>query len=85
MQGTPDVSSGLQVAARNVAQVGEAFDQIAQRDASEQAFSTHAKLQQDWLTFDADARQRYRGRTPTSTRPRLTNGGPTHRASTGTA
>ena len=61
MQGTPDVSSGLQVAARNVAQVGEAFDQIAQRDASEQAFSTHAKLQQDWLAFDADARQRYRG------------------------
>lgn len=61
MQGTPDVSSGLQAGARALSQTSEVFDQLAQRDASEQAFSASAKLQQDWMNFDADARTKYRG------------------------
>lgn len=61
MQSTPDVSSGLQAAGRAFSQVADVADQVAQRDASEQAFNAHAKLQQDWLAFDADARTKYRG------------------------
>lgn len=61
LQSVPDVSSGLQTAARSLAGVGDAMDERMQRDASEQAFNTSAKLQQDWMAFDADARTKYRG------------------------
>lgn len=61
MQSVPDVSSGLQAAAHAIASAGDAWEQRVQRDASEQAFNASAKLQQDWMVFDADARTKYRG------------------------
>lgn len=58
---TPDVSSGLQAVARGLGEVSEGFDKIALRDDQTKAFETEAQITQDWLKWDAQARQQFRG------------------------
>ena len=58
---TPDVSSGLQAVARGLGEVSEGFDKIALRDDQTKAFETEAQITQEWLKWDSQARQQFRG------------------------
>jgi len=58
---TPDVSSGLQAVARGLGKVSEGFDKIALRDDQTKAFETEAQITQEWLKWDSQARQQFRG------------------------
>jgi len=58
---TIDVSSGLQAVARGLGEVSEGFDKIALRDDQTKAFETEAQITQEWLKWDSQARQQFRG------------------------
>lgn len=61
MQQTPDVSSGARALAQGLGQVAEAADRIDLRDAQAKAFDAEAKITSEWLKWDGQARQKYRG------------------------
>jgi|GEM_PF-2292979 len=56
-----DVSSGLQVLARGVGQLGDAVDQIALREDQTQADQVDAQITSSWLKWDAENRNKFRG------------------------
>lgn len=61
MQRTPDVSSGARALAAGLDQVAEAADRIDLRDAQAKAFDAETKITSEWLKWDGDARQKFRG------------------------
>lgn len=60
-QNTPDVSSGARAVAQGLGQVAEAADRIDLRDAQAKASDTEAKITSDWLKWDSENRNKYRG------------------------
>jgi PIN domain nuclease of toxin-antitoxin system len=60
-QNTPDVSSGARAVAQGLNQVAEAADRIDLRDAQAKASETEAKITSDWLKWDSENRNKYRG------------------------
>lgn len=61
MQTTPDVSSGARTLAGGLNQVSDAADQMDLRDAQAKAFDAESKITAEWLKWDGEARQHYRG------------------------
>jgi PIN domain nuclease of toxin-antitoxin system len=61
MQRTPDVSSGARALAQGLGDVGEAIDRIDLRNAQAKASETEAKITSDWLQWDAENRNKFRG------------------------
>lgn len=61
LQQTPDVSSGARALAQGLGVVAEAADRIDLRDAQAKAFDAEAKITSEWLKWDGQARQQYRG------------------------
>lgn len=60
-QQTPDVSSGARALAQGLGQVAEAADRIDLRDAQAKASDAEARITSDWLKWDAENRNKYRG------------------------
>lgn len=56
-----DVSSGARAVAQGLSVVAEAADHIDLRDAQAKAFDAEAKITGEWLKWDSEARQKYRG------------------------
>ena len=61
LQQTPDVSSGARALAQGLGQVAEAADRIDLRDAQAKASDAEARITSDWLKWDAENRNKYRG------------------------
>jgi hypothetical protein len=61
MQRTPDVSSGARALAKGLGDVGETIDRIDLRNAQAKASETEAKITSDWLQWDAENRNKFRG------------------------
>lgn len=59
--GVPDVSSGSRAIAGGLEKLGSALDTIAERDAQTQAWDTHAKITQDFVSWEAEARKNAQG------------------------
>jgi PIN domain nuclease of toxin-antitoxin system len=60
-QNAPDVSSGARALAQGLGQVADVADRIDLRDAQAKAFDAEAKITSEWLKWDGQARQKYRG------------------------
>lgn len=60
-QNTPDVSSGARALAQGLGQVAEVADRIDLRDAQAKAATVESQITSDWLRWDAENRQKYRG------------------------
>lgn len=60
-QRAPDVGRGLAQAGEAMARVADEIDRIDLRDAQAKAFDAEAKITSEWLKWDAQARQKYRG------------------------
>tara|TARA_R110000868_G_scaffold21489_7_gene88974 strand:- start:106 stop:1734 length:1629 start_codon:yes stop_codon:yes gene_type:complete len=60
-QQTPDVSSGARALAQGLGQVAEVADRIDLRDAQAKASDAEARITSDWLKWDAENRNKYRG------------------------
>lgn len=61
MQSTPDVSSGLQVAAQNLGRIADIADQRVMRDAEAEANAIDSKVTAAWLEWDSANRRKYQG------------------------
>lgn len=61
MQRTPDISSGPRALAKGMADVGEAIDRIDLRNSQIKASETEAKITSEWLKWDAENRNKFRG------------------------
>lgn len=61
MQQTPDVSSGARALAQGLGQVAEAADRIDLRDAQAKAATAESQITSDWMKWDAENRNKYRG------------------------
>ena len=61
LQETPDVSSGARALAQGLGQVAEAADRIDLRDAQAKAASAESQITSEWLKWDAENRNKYRG------------------------
>lgn len=61
MQNTPDVSSGLRAVASGLGQVGEAIDKIDLQKSQAAADQLDAQITTDWLKWDAENRNKFRG------------------------
>ena len=61
MQQAPDVSSGARALAQGLGQVAEAADRMDLRDAQAKASDTEAKITSEWLKWDSENRNKYRG------------------------
>lgn len=60
-QRAPDVGRGLMQAGEAMMRVADVADRIDLRDAQAKAFDAEAKITGEWLNWDAQARQKYRG------------------------
>lgn len=60
-QRAPDVGRGLMQAGEALMRVADVVDRIDLRDAQAKAFDAEAKITSEWLQWDAQARQKYRG------------------------
>lgn len=60
-QRTPDVGRDLMQAGEAMARVADVVDRIDLRDAQAKAFDAEAKITSEWLQWDGQARQKYRG------------------------
>lgn len=56
-----DVTRDQRILAQGLMQAGEAVDRIDLRDAQAKAFDAEAKITSEWLKWDGQARQKYRG------------------------
>lgn len=56
-----DVSSGARALAQGLGQVAEAADRIDLRDAQAKASDAEAKITSEWLKWDSENRNKYRG------------------------
>lgn len=61
MQQTPDVSSGARALAQGLGQVADAADRIDLRNAQAKASEAEARITSEWLKWDAENRNKYRG------------------------
>lgn len=61
MQQTPDVSSGARALAQGLGQVAEAADRIDLRDAQAKAATAESQITSEWMKWDAENRNKYRG------------------------
>ena len=61
MQQTPDVSSGARAIAQGLGQVAEVADRTDLRDAQAKASDAEARITSDWLKWDSENRNKYRG------------------------
>lgn len=60
-QRAPDVSAGTRALGQGLMQAAEAVDRIDLRDAQAKAYDAEAKITAEWLKWDGEARQKYRG------------------------
>lgn len=60
-QRAPDVGRGLMQAGEAMTRVADVADRIDLRDAQAKAFDAEAKITSEWLQWDGQARQKYRG------------------------
>ena len=60
-QGAPDVSSGVQTAARVASGFADMADRTVRRDAEAEANQIDTEVTTAWLEWDAQARKQYRG------------------------
>lgn len=60
-QRTPDVSSATRALGQGLMQAAEAVDRIDLRDTQAKAYDAEAKITAEWLKWDGEARQKYRG------------------------
>ncbi len=60
-QRAPDVGAPTRQLGQALTQVAEAADRIDLRDAQAKAFDAEAKITSEWLKWDGQARQQYRG------------------------
>lgn len=60
-QRTPDAGRGLMQAGEAMMRVADVADRIDLRDTQAKAFDAEAKITSEWLNWDAQARQKYRG------------------------
>lgn len=60
-QRAPDAGRGLMQAGEAMMRVADVADRIDLRDAQAKAFDAEAKITSEWLNWDAQARQKYRG------------------------
>ena len=56
-----DVSSGARALGQGIYQVGEAIDQIALREDRARADQADAQITTEWLKWDAENRNKFRG------------------------
>lgn len=61
LQQTPDVSSGARALAQGLGQVADVIDRVDLRDAQAKASDAEARITSDWLKWDAENRNKYRG------------------------
>lgn len=61
LQETPDVSSGARALAQGLGQVAEVADRVDLRDAQAKASDAEARITSDWLKWDSENRNKYRG------------------------
>lgn len=61
VQGSIDVSSGLQSLAQGLGQVGQELDAKARRDAEAEANTLDATITGEWNQWNAEARRRFQG------------------------
>lgn len=61
LQQTPDVSSGARALAQGLGQVADAADRIDLRDAQAKASDVESKITSEWLKWDAENRNKFRG------------------------
>ncbi len=61
MQQTPDVSSGARALAQGLGQVAEVADRIDLRDAQAKAATAESQITSEWMKWDAENRNKYRG------------------------
>lgn len=61
-QRAPDVSAGARALGQGLMQAAEAVDRIDLRDAQAKAYDAEAKITAEWLKWDGEARQKYRGK-----------------------
>jgi len=60
-QNTPDVSSGARALAQGLGQVAEVADRIDLRDAQAKAATAESQITSEWMKWDAENRNKYRG------------------------
>lgn len=60
-QATPDVAQGARALAAGTNQLGQALDQVVQRQDQDVAWRTQAQINEAWVKFDADSRQNSQG------------------------
>lgn len=60
-QNTPDVSSGGRALGQGLQNVGEAIDAVALRDDQTKADQADAQITTEWLKWDAENRNKFRG------------------------
>lgn len=60
-QRAPDAGRGLMQAGEAMMRVADVADRIDLRDAQAKAFDAEAKITSEWLQWDGQARQKYRG------------------------
>jgi len=61
MQQAPDVSSGARALGQGLMQVAEAADRIDLRDAQAKAATAESQITSEWMKWDAENRNKYRG------------------------
>lgn len=61
VQQTIDVSAGARALAQGLGAVADVADRVDLRDAQAKAFDAEAKITSEWLKWDSQARQKYRG------------------------
>lgn len=61
LQQTPDVSSGARALAQGLGQAADAIDRIDLRDAQAKASDAEARITSEWLKWDSENRNKYRG------------------------
>lgn len=61
MQQAPDVSSGARALAQGLGQVAEAADRMDLRDAQAKASDAESRITSEWLKWDSENRNKYRG------------------------
>ena len=60
-QNAPDVSSGARALAQGLGQVAEAADRIDLRDAQAKASTAESQITNEWMKWDAENRNKFRG------------------------
>lgn len=60
-QRTPDVSAGNRVMGQALTQVADAVDRMDLRDAQAKASDTESKITSEWLRWDSENRNKFRG------------------------